>query len=152
MRIRVEIDNQITDDEVIIKCRELTDEVTTIQRAIAEVTSKKQQFVFYKKEVEYYFSLDEILFFETETDGICAHTVDDIYKVKYRLCELEDLLPRCFVRVSKSTILNITHIYSMEHNITSYSTVQFQKSHKQVYVSRRYYKSLKLSLEENARR
>ena len=51
----------------------------------------------------------------------------------------------------KSTILNINHIYSITRNITSSSLVEFKNTHKKVYVSRSYYKVLKLKLSEKRR-
>ena len=58
------------------------------------------------------------------------------------------MLPGFFMRVSKSTILNINGIYAITKNITASSIVQFERSHKQVFVSRNYYKALKQRLEE----
>lgn len=88
------------------------------------------------------------MFFETDGDEIYAHTADDAYKSKYRLYELEELLPGYFMRVSKSTILNIKSIYAINRSVSTSCTVQFQKSYKQVYVSRHYYKPLRNRLEE----
>jgi len=68
------------------------------------------------------------------------------YNINYN--EVESFLQRNFIRVSKSTILNINQIYSINHNITSSSTIEFEKSHKQVYVSRFYKKELKNRLKE----
>ena len=66
----------------------------------------------------------------------------------YKLYELEEFLPGYFMRVSKSTILNTNHIYSITRSISSSSKVEFQNTHKQVYVSRYYYKPLKIKLLE----
>ena len=151
MKIRVEIDPEMFEEEVIIRCRELDENISQIQRAIADVTNRKQRFAFYKGEKEFYFTLSDILFFETEESGICAHTGTDIYNVKYKLYELEEMLPKCFLRVSKSTILNTNQIYSLDWNLTSSSTVSFRNTHKQVYVSRRYSKTLKNCLEDKVR-
>jgi len=107
-----------------------------------------QKLVFYKDATEYYLELDEILFFETDETGISAHTKKDVYQTKYKLYELEDLLPGFFMRVSKSTILNTRHIYSINRNLTASSVVAFSGTHKQVYVSRYYYKPLISKLEE----
>ena len=107
--------------------------------------------VFYKDNTELYIWIDDVLFFETEENLIYAHTLNEVYQVKYRLYELEEILPRSFVRVSKSTILNINHIYSITRNITSSSLVEFKNTHKKVYVSRSYYKVLKLKLSEKRR-
>ena len=72
----------------------------------------------------------------------------DAYKAKYKLYELEETLPRFFMRVSKSTILNTNHIFSIDRNLTASSVVAFTGTHKQVYVSRYYYKPLISKLEE----
>lgn len=148
MKIKIEIDENLTEEEIVIRGSALTEEMTAVQRAVADVLARKQTLTFYKNETEYYIPLDEILFFETETGGISAHTAGDVYTVKYKLYELEQVLPRNFIRVSKSTILNTSKVYSVERNLTASSIVQFAGSHKQVYVSRYYYKSLKISLEE----
>lgn len=148
MKIRIEIDEELESDEVIIRCQKLSDEVSRVQKAVSDVISEKNRIVFYKGEAEYYFPLEKILFFETEEDGISAHTVHDIYKIKYRLYELEELLPGYFLRISKSAILNTRKIFAIDRDLSSTSTVSFQNTHKQVYVSRRYYKPLKDRLEE----
>jgi DNA-binding LytR/AlgR family response regulator len=148
MKIRIEVDENLIEEEVIIRCSRLNRDINQIQRAVSEITSKSQRFIFYKGDTEYYLSLEEVLFFETEENGICVHTVDNVYQTKYKLYELEDLLPGYFMRVSKSAILNRNQIYSISRNLTASSIVQFQNTHKQVYVSRYYYKLLKEKLEE----
>ncbi len=148
MKIRIEIDESVTEEEVIIRCRGLTGQVTSIQKAVSDAVNISQRFPLYKGNTEYYLPLDEILFFETDESGISAHTKNEIYQTRYRLYELEDLLPGVFMRVSKSTILNTAHIYSISRNLTASSMVAFQNTHKQVYVSRYYYKALISKLEE----
>ena len=152
MKINIEIDESLSEDEVLIRCRGLTEQVTEIQKAVSEVVNTSQRFVFYRGNTEYYLALDEILFFETDGDGINAHTRDNIYQTKYKLYELEDLLPGCFMRISKSSIVNTNHIYSISRNLTASSVVAFAGTHKQVYVSRYYYKPLVNKLEEKRMR
>lgn len=148
MKIQVEVDNKIKENEVIIRCSKLSEEVKNIQSMLDDMLSNKKRITFYKGDTEYYLSLEEILFFDTEENGICAHTIKNIYNVKYKLYELEELLPGYFMRVSKSTILNTNHIYSITRSLSSSSKVEFQNTHKQVYVSRYYYKPLKIKLLE----
>lgn len=148
MKIKIEIDESLSEDEVLIRCRGLTEQVTEIQKAVNEVVNTSKRFVFYRGNTEYYLALEEILFFETDGDGINAHTRDNIYQTKYKLYELEDLLPGCFMRISKSSIVNTNHIYSISRNLTASSVVAFAGTHKQVYVSRYYYKPLVNKLEE----
>lgn len=148
MKILIELDNKIKENEIIIRCSELNEDVKNIQVMLDDMLSCKKQITFHKGDTEYYLSFKEILFFETEENGICAHTIDNIYNVKYKLYELEEFLPGYFMRVSKSTILNTNHIYSITRSISSSSKVEFQNTHKQVYVSRYYYKPLKIKLLE----
>ena len=104
--------------------------------------------VFYRGDEEYYFSVEDIYFFETSGDSVFAHTAQDSYLVKQRLYELEQMLPRHFVRVSKGGILNAKHVFSLQKNLASTSLVKFSKGHKQVFVSRHYYSELKQRLAE----
>ncbi len=142
MKIRIEIDNNISEDEIVIRCSSLTPEITKVQKLIAEGIQENPDIIFYKGDTRIFTNLDEILFFETQSDGISAHTIDDCYEIRYRLYELEDMLPRYFMRISKSTILNTKKIFSIDKNLTASSIVMFRDTHKQVFVSRHYYKPL----------
>lgn len=148
MKIHIELDQDIEEEEIVIRCKNISEEVLVIQRKLAEILDKEEKFVFYKGDTQYYLPLTEILFFETEDKSICAHTLSDVFQVKYRLYELEEFLPGYFMRISKSTILNTHKVYSIQRNMTASSLVEFQHTHKQVYVSRNYYKPLKNKLEE----
>lgn len=148
MKIRIEVDPNLEEDEVLIRCRCVTEEVVNAQQAVTDAAAGGQRFLFYQGEKEYYFSLDEILFFETDANHVNAHTKDQVYQVKYRLYELEELLPSYFIRVAKSTILNIHHVYAITKNLTGASEVEFAGTHKHIYVSRGYYKTLKERLDD----
>jgi len=150
MNIRIEISEDITGDEIVIRCREVTNQIQKIQKLITEESASAPQLIFYKDNQEYYFPLKEILFFETSESVVYAHTRTDTYRIRLKLYELEDILPRTFVRISKSTIVNIDHIMMVNRNLTSSSLIQFYKSHKQVYASRRYYKILSQRLNERS--
>lgn len=148
MKIKIEIDESLQEDEVFIRCGELTDEISQIQRLVSDVVNAGQKYVFYKGNTEYYLPLKDILFFQTEGEQILAYTKEEIYETKYKLYQLEEMLPGFFMRVSKSAILNTNHIYSISRNLTASSTVTFAETCKQVLVSRYYYKPLISKLEE----
>lgn len=148
MKIKIEINENVADTELVIRCSQLNDEVVAMQKALSEVFDQKKQLVFYKAEKEYYIPPKEILFFETDGNGISAHTIDNVFHVKYKLYELEDILPGCFMRVSKSTILNLNEVYAVTKNMTAASVIEFRGTHKQVFVSRNYYKALISRLDE----
>ncbi len=148
MKIRIEIDNQISEDEVVIRSRQLDERVSRIQKAVQEAADEGETLLVFGEDKEYYLSLSKVLFFETEGSTVYAHTRDGMFAAHYRLYELEDLLPHTFMRVSKSAILNVSCVYSITRSIASACLVEFQDTHKQVYVSRYYYKPLRQQLEE----
>lgn len=147
LKVKIELDDSLSQNEVVIRCRDIDENILQLKRA-AENLYTDTDIVFLKDNVQFFPSLDSILFFETAEHALNAHTADDIFQVKMKLFELENILPQKFVRISKSTIVNVKHIYSVERNITSASLVSFAGTHKQVYASRNYYKLLKLRLVE----
>ena len=63
MKLRIEIDSNLEETEIVIKAAALTDEIADLQRLLQE--SKSPRLIFYKGTGEYYLDLSEILFFET---------------------------------------------------------------------------------------
>lgn len=152
MKIRIELDEALHEEEVIIRCRSLSEQVLQLQRAISDADSAGNKMEFTKEDRQYFLSVDNILFFETDDGQVAAHTAQDMFQTRLKLYELEEILPRHFMRVSKSSILNTNVVYAINRNLTSSSIVEFQDTHKQVYVSRNYYKALISRLEEKRTR
>lgn len=148
MKIKIELDESLQEQEIIIRTAQLTPEITQLQTLISEATKATKSLEFYKGDTRIYLSIGEILFFETDEKGISAHTLDDSYELRYKLYELEDLLPGYFMRVSKSTILNVKKIFAIDRNLYASSVVSFRDTHKQVFVSRHYYKALIEKMDE----
>ena len=145
-KVKIEIDPDAKDCEVTIKCAGITDEVERIRKLLSASSEEMPQISFFKADSEYFLSLDEILFFETEGSLIRAHTATDEFETKSKLYELEEKLPSTFLRISKSTILNTRKLYSITKNLAGASKIEFQGTHKTVYCSRNYYKALKEKL------
>ena len=142
MKVKIEIDPGLDETEVIIRCGRLDDSIINLQNTVMEQGGSSRCLPLYKGETVYYVPLEEIYFFETEGKLIHAHTKDKLFEANYKLYELEELLPAGFMRISKSTIVNLDHIYSITRNLTASSTVEFVDSGKQALVSRGYYKAL----------
>ena len=152
MKVHIEVDDSMSVDEVLIRCGRADENIRNICQLILEHGGAEPNITFYKENREYYFPLKNVLFFETDGEHIYAHTADDAFFIKYRLYELENMLPRSFVRVAKSTIANSAKVYSVTRNITSASLIQFAGSHKQVFASRNYYKDLQQRLQERGQK
>lgn len=151
MKIILDVHEDMQEDEIHIRCSELNEEILCIQKYLQSVLSKRKEILVYKDETEYYLALNQVLFFETSGREIIVHTTNQSYQVKYKLYELEELLPDNFVRISKSTIVNVSTVYAINRSSMSNGMIEFLNTHKQVSVSRSYYKNFRFVLEEKRR-
>ena len=147
LKIRIEMSEDVQ-EEVVIRCREITPEIIRLQQLLSGNSDRSNQFLLYKGDTEYYLNVNDIIFFETEGNAVMAHTKNDMYETRRKLYELEELSGGRFQRISKSAIVNVDKVYSIKRNVTSSSAIEFQGTHKQIYVSRAYYKVLREKLEE----
>ena len=147
LKIRIEMSEGVQ-EEVVIRCREITPEIIRLHQLLSGDSDRSNQFLLYKGDTEYYLNVNDIIFFETEGNAVMAHTKNDMYETRRKLYELEELLGGRFQRISKSAIVNVDKVYSIKRNVTSSSAIEFQGTHKQIYVSRAYYKVLREKLEE----
>ncbi len=147
LKIRIEMSEGVQ-EEVVIRCREITPEIIRLQQLLSGDSDRSNQFLLYKGDTEYYLNVNDIIFFETEGNAVMAHTKNDMYETRRKLYELEELSGGRFQRISKSAIVNVDKVYSIKRNVTSSSAIEFQGTHKQIYVSRAYYKVLREKLEE----
>jgi DNA-binding LytR/AlgR family response regulator len=150
MKIRIEIDNRALEPEIIIRTPQLDGDIAAVQAAIFEALSKNRQLHLIKDGKDYYLPPENVLFFEAIDGKTYAHTPAHVYKSKQKLYELEDLLPSSFIRAGKSVIIGTKHILAVSRNLTGPSLVQFRGSHKQISVSRGYFKQLKDKLNERS--
>lgn len=90
--------------------------------------------------------LTAIMFIEASGHQISVHTTTSVFRTTTSLTALSTQLPANFIRVSKSALVNVQAIYSLTKSLTG-NLLTFNESPKQLYVSRRYYHQLKLTLE-----
>ncbi|KRK63906.1 hypothetical protein FC72_GL001037 [Companilactobacillus tucceti DSM 20183] len=147
MKIRVDVSSDYTDKEIIIKAPKEDEELEELVKEIEKIKNEFSQINGYIDETVYSLNLKEILFFETNDRNVYAHTVKQSFLIHYRLYELEDKLPDNFLRVSKSSILNLDEILSLSRSVTG-NLVQFKDTYKTIYVSRRFLKELKNRLNQ----
>lgn len=87
--------------------------------------------------------ISRILYFEADAEQVFAYTEGEIYKVKLRLYQIEDLsLSTDIMRVSKSHLINVKHIHSIRPALNSRLYVKMQNG-EEVLVSRKYAQDLK---------
>ena len=146
MRFRIEYIPAGDQPEIVLRCHSMDENARRQCQAIEALIQERPAIVYCKGEQEFYLPSSDILFFETDGETVCAHTAKDVFKVNYRLYQLETILPPDFLRISKSTIANTGKILSLTKSLPSSITVQFDGTNKEVHVSRFYFKTLKEKL------
>lgn len=91
MQIRIELSDQ-SEDEVIIRCKEITPEIVQLQKILADQSPKTESIVLFQGDTEFYIDVNQILFFETEEQKVIAHTRTDAYETGKKLYEIEEML------------------------------------------------------------
>ena len=100
MQVEFKRDDQLKENQLIIKAKELTPE---IKAALAFLEEKlAQKITVYQGSDEIILPLASILFFETNDRHVWAHDRESSYLVKQTLRQLEASLPSDFDRASKS--------------------------------------------------
>ena len=148
MKINIDVDDSLQQDMITIHCRQITDEILKLQQLLSGTQMGAQKISAYIDDTEYYVDVKTILFMEADGNYISIHTGKSIYRLRQKLYELEAILPRDFIRVSKSTIVNTEQISSIKKNITGASEISFRNSPKQAYASRNYIKALLEIMDE----
>ena len=157
MRVRIEIVDEDRDDEIVIYCRSVTPTVAALAKGLRHAGSGESHensasvgpdLAFFKQNDRFYPRISEILFFETDGNRVVAHTAKDSFETNKCLRDLNALLPKTFVRISKSAIANTSHIFSIQRGLTRMGRISFRDSHKEIYVSRMYLNILQEEMEE----
>lgn len=121
--------------QVIIKCRQIDDEIMRLKYHI-EMFDKKLQA---KKNNEWCLvNLLDVLYFESVDNRTFLYTKDDVMEVKQRLYELEIILSdKDFIRISKSQIININKVKSLRPEINR-KILATMCNGEQLFISRKY--------------
>ena len=147
MKIRTEI-CELGEEEIVIRCHEENEYVERIRALLLDLDKSRRELTLFASGAEHFVPVGEILFFESCDGKVYAHTREGVYTAEHKLFELLELLPTCFVRASKSCIVNLLAIRSMRRELVGNGTLSFSGSGKIAYFSRSYYRSLKQTLEE----
>lgn len=129
---------------VLIRCRRLTEEVREIE---AFVKSRQGSLSGQRDEKQYEVAVSELYYIESVDGKTFLYTRDAVYETPYRIYELESLLkPKAFLRISKSMLLNLMKIRSIQPAFNGRLTAVLN-SGEEVIISRSYVKDLKSALK-----
>lgn len=143
MKIRYEIDESLSEDEVVIRVNKLTQELLELQKVFdsREVdslfgTKDKKTFPIKVKQIERIYSRNRKTIILVN---------DEEYETKKTLQELQNTLNASFVRISKGVIANTKQIKSIETEFSGNFTLFFLSGNKDI-LSRKYVKDFRLAI------
>ena len=143
MDVKIEQVGRERKEQVLIRCHAVTEEVREIA---AFVKSRQGSLTGVKDSRQYEIAVSDIYYFESVDGKTFLYTKDQVYETSYRIYELESMLrPKNFLRVSKSMLLNLMKIRSIQSALNGrFAAVLL--SGEEVIISRNYVKGLKAAL------
>jgi DNA-binding LytR/AlgR family response regulator len=129
---------------VEIHCHKVSDEVKEI---IAYVKSRQGQLTGSMDDMQFEIPLGDIFYIESVDNKTFAYTQSEVYELRQKLYEVEDLLrEKHFLRTSKSTLLNLMKISAIKPALNGrFTAVLF--SGEETVISRKYVPDLKKALK-----
>ena len=143
MKIIIQTDETVQETSLTITCKEITPELERLAEAFR--LSDKKISVKVKGEVRL-IDLKSILYVETVDGNTFLYTENGVYGSPLRLYELESMLAEHnFIRVNKSTLLNLNKIESLKSDIDRRIRVTLQNGY-QLIITRAYADDFKSKL------
>lgn len=143
MKVNYEIDLNLSEDEITIKCHKLTSDILEIEKFI---NSKNTDSIIGEKDNKMFpirsSSVESIY---THNKRVIVSAKGTLYESKLTLSKFENILPRSFVRISKGVIANTKHIQSIEAEFSGNYTIKYTSGNTDT-LSRSYVKNLKRAL------
>jgi DNA-binding LytR/AlgR family response regulator len=118
-----------------------------VREIIAFVKSRQGQLTGTADERQYEISISDIFYIESVDNKAFIYTKSKVYETRQKLYELEEMLKeKHFLRVSKSTLLNLMKVSAIKPALNSRFTAVLQ-SGEQVVITRKYVPALKKALK-----
>lgn len=143
MQINIEIQEDITDTIVTIRCKERD---AFVERLIAALQMIDKQIMVMHEGNITALNLEEILYIESVDRKCFLYTAEKVYESFNKLYELEQQLAQYFfVRINKSCIVNLKNINSIKTYINRRLLITLSNE-EQLIVSRQYADEIKVLL------
>ncbi|MGB4437934.1 MAG: LytTR family DNA-binding domain-containing protein [Sedimentibacter sp.] len=144
MKINVEMVDRKKDEQVLIQCYEVTQQIDEI---IDFVKSMEASLTAYYDSQMHYVYLQDIFYIEAVDNKVFAYLESQVYELKIKLYEFERLYgERNFFRCSKSVIVNLMKIEFIKPALNGRFIATLINS-ENVIISRQYVSELKKRLK-----
>lgn len=143
MKIEICVDENATDLEISITCKQLTPDV---EKILATLRMMNHQLTAKKADEIHLLDTAQIIYIESVDRKCFIYTSDEVYESDFRLYELERQLEEYgFFRVSKSFLIHLQNIQSLKADINRKIRVTMSNG-EEIIASRQYSDKLKKRL------
>ena len=143
MKISININENITETEIVINSRSLTPEIEKIITALRMLDS---QITVSKDGESYILDAAKIVYVESVDRRTFVYTEQDCFESRLKLYEIEEMLCSMgFLRISKSCLVHLKYIRSLKAEINRKLRLTLENG-EQIIVSRQYADELKQRL------
>lgn len=143
MKIIYKEDSSIEESIIDISAKPNDYQVARIMKLI---NNNEETILLAKKEKTFVVNKQDIYYIEGIDNLVFAYTQDNIYESKFKLYELEEVLPETFIRISKSTIVNLLVVKVIEPTFNKKLLLHLENNEK-VVVNRNYVKDFKQKIK-----
>ncbi|OFK05614.1 DNA-binding protein [Streptococcus sp. HMSC071D03] len=145
MKVRLDIDAQYTEEQIILEAPSLSKNIQKVQDFVQSLDQKETIKGKFQDQV-YLIQISKIQRIYIENRKVLAETDQQTYTLDIRLYQAVDILPASFIQISQSEIVNIDAISHLK--LTSNGLIEiYLKNDSFTYSSRRYLKTIKEKLE-----
>ena len=145
MKLRLDIDAQYTEEQIILEAPSLSKNIQKVQDFVQSLDQKETLKGKFQDQV-YLIQISKIQRIYIENRKVLAETDDRTYTLDIRLYQASEILPASFIQISQSEIVNIDAISHLK--LTSNGLIEiYLKNDSFTYSSRRYLKAIKEKLE-----
>lgn len=96
---------------IVIRCHTVDDSVLSLVKQIQSKINKNTEIIGYQEEMICRLREKDIYYFEAIDNHVFAYAVKEVYTIKQKLYELEQIMnPKYFFRASRSVLLNFEKI------------------------------------------
>lgn len=144
MKIHLVINNDIETTEIHIHAKEYNEQIEQLMKQLQATQSPTMIDGYFNQDI-HMLKVDEIYSIYAEGPKVYLQTEEQEFEAKKKLYELEAQLAKDFVRVNKSTLINLNKITSIQLTTLS-STQVLLENGVSIHISRKYIKELKFKL------
>ena len=145
MKVKLDIDQQYAEEQIIIETPTLSPRVQKVQDFVQSLDQKETLKGKFQDQV-FLIEIQKIQRIYIENRKLIAETGNRTYALDIRLYQAVEILPASFIQISQSEIVNIDAISHLK--LTSNGLIEiYLKNDSFTYSSRRYLKAIKEKLE-----